>query len=169
MIITMENIVQRDGERSVISWVLKACAAAIQQKKIRRGWDGITISGEPVLAFVNSGRWLARCKVCGNLVYVSHLVPLMYCPECGNGDSETAWPVDFPAEREEIEQALLAREVAVPAGRLIRNEIEEALNARPMIPGLTRAWRPGISVEDLLRENEFAKQHSNRGAGYDRS
>lgn len=162
MIITLDDLVKRDGERSAESWILALCVKAVAQKKISRGWDGTTVSGEPVLAFINSGRWLARCKVCGNLVYVTPSTPLAYCPECGNGGSQAAWPVEFPVDREEIEQVLLAREVVVPAGRLVRNEIEEALNARPVIPGLARNWRPGITAAELRAENEMATNQ--RGA-----
>ncbi len=156
-IITLDDLVIRDQQRNVEQWILWMCTRSIDAKKISQGWDGRSIEGEPVLAFVNNGRWLARCKVCGNPMYVSWLVPIVYCPECGNGGSQVAWPVEFPDERERIEAALISRlvELADPK-KLIRNDVEWALNARPVIPGLGRNWRPGITVEQLMAENDEA-------------
>lgn len=156
-IITLNEVVARDKQDSVQAWIIWKCEESIKAKKIKQGWDGVSIEGEPVLAFVNNGRWLARCKVCSNPVYVSPTKPILYCPECGNGGSKSAWGVEFPLDREKIEAELLRRpmELADP-NRLVRNEIEEAFNSRPVIAGLTRAWRPGITVETLAKENDDA-------------
>ena len=154
-IITLDDLVMRDKRESVKAWILWMCVEAIRAKKIEHGWDGKTVEGESVPAFVNNGRWLGRCKICGNPIYVSWKTPILYCMECGNGGSKSAWPVSFPHEREQIEAALIRRDVefANPK-KLIRNEVEMALNAHPTIPGLARAWRPGITVKMLEEEND---------------
>lgn len=161
-IITLEDLVTRDQKTSVEDWILWACAKSVEAKKILQGWDGHSIDGEPVLAFVNNGRWLARCKVCGNPMYVSYQTPVAYCSECGNGGTYVAFPVAFPVDREEIEAALLTRKVVVREGQYIRNDVEWALNSRPAIPGLGRNWRPGITVQQLQEANEAASKGRQR-------
>jgi len=151
-IIVLDDLVKRDGKQSVQEWILWKCRESIGAKKIETMWDGKSVEGEAVLAFVNNGRWLGRCKVCSNPIYVSWETRILYCPECGNGGSTSAWPVQFPEEREEIEKALLKREVVVPEGKYIRNEVEAAMNARPKTSGLARSWRPGVSVAQLEAE-----------------
>ena len=152
-IITLDELVVRDGKQDVREWILWMCEASIKAHKIERGWDGESVEGGPVLAFVNNGRWLGRCKVCNNPIYVSWRTPVLYCMECGNGGSRSAWPVEFPANREQVEAALLKREVVANARKFIRNDVEQALNSSPKVPGLGRNWRPGITVEQLEREN----------------
>jgi hypothetical protein len=155
-IITLEDLVARDQQRNVEQWILWMCAKSIDAKKISQGWDGHSIEGEAALAFVNNGRWLARCKVCGNPMYVSWKTPIAYCVECGNGGIPTAWPVAFPPEREEIEAVLLTRQLEIPRGKFIRNDVEWALNSIPVIPRLRRNWRLGMTVQQLLEANEEA-------------
>lgn len=156
-IITLDDLVTRDQQESVEAWLLMKCEEAIKAGKIKTGWDGTSVEGEPVYAFVNNGRWLARCKVCGNPVYVSPQTPIFYCPECGNGGSGSAWGVQFPDERESIEAALLKRPVElVKSKRMIRNDVERAFNERPVVSGLTRNWLPGKSLDELRAENAEA-------------
>lgn len=157
-LIVLEDLVARDQQRTVEKWILWKCQESIRTKKIAFGWDGKSVEGGAVMAFVNQGRWLARCKVCGNPSYVSWMTPIFYCVECGNGKSAAAWPVEFPAEREEIEEALLRREVVVIDGKFIRNAVEAAFNSKPVQAGLPRAWRPGISAEDLNAETDAILQ-----------
>lgn len=153
-IITLEDLVERDRQESVNAWLLWKAAEALQAGKIQWMWDGSTVQGEPVKAFINNGRWLARCKVCANPMYVSWQTPNFYCPECGNGGSTAAWSVEFPDEREQIEEALLHRPVDLAQpGKLIRNRVELAFNQRPVISGLGRNWRFGVSIEQLLKDN----------------
>lgn len=151
-IITLDDLVARDGMKSVKEWILAKCSESIQKKKIQQGWDGQSIDGEPVLAFINQGRWGARCKVCANPFYVSYETPILYCSECGNGGSSVAYAVQFPGNRLEIEAALLKREVVLL--RHARNEVEAAFIAMPKVAGLARSWRPGVSVVDLELELE---------------
>jgi hypothetical protein len=94
----------------------------------------VLISVEPgeyeqaVPARVCYGRWLADCPVCGGAVDVDPREPVFLCVSCG-------WPgkiapVDFPAQRNEIERLLLAR---------------------PMT--YNRNWFPGEPLEHLREEN----------------
>lgn len=156
-IITLDDLVLRDKKDSVQAWIIWKCEEAIKAHKIRGGWDGVTVEGEPVKAFINNGRWLGRCKVCANPIYVSPVTPILYCPECGNGGSAGAWGVEFPAEREAIEAILLARPVELSnPKKLIRNEVELAFNSRAVLQGLGRDWLPGESIEQLQAENDEA-------------
>lgn len=156
-IITLDDLVLRDKKDSVQAWIIWKCEEAIKAQKIRQGWDGVTVEGEPVKAFINNGRWLGRCKVCANPIYVSYVTPILYCPECGNGGSSAAWGVEFPAEREAIETILLARPVELGnPKKLIRNDVELAFNSRSVISGLSRDWLPGDNVEQLQTENDEA-------------
>ena len=159
-IITLDDLVQRDGFGSVEAWIKAKCAESIKAKKIETGWDGQSVEGEPVKAFINQGRWGARCKVCGNPFYVSYKTPVLYCYECGNGGNVAAYPVEFPENYLEIEAALLRREVVLL--RVARNEIEAAFIATPKVAGLGRSWRPGVSVEALEAERE--EKMNRRGA-----
>ena len=156
-IITLDDLAARDKKDSVQAWIIWMCEMAIEAHKIRQGWDGATVEGEPVKAFVDHGRWLGRCKVCANPIYVSYVTPILYCPECGNGGSRAAWGVEFPVEREAIERELVVRPVELPdPKKLIRNDVERALNSRPVIAGLVRNWLPGDSLEQLRAENADA-------------
>lgn len=146
-LITLEDFVMRDEQQNVERWILWKCDEALKLKKISRGWDGVTVEGEAVLAFVNFGRWMARCKVCANPYLVSHQKPILYCFECGNGGSSAAYPVQFPEEREQIEAELLKREVNLK--QFARNSAEAALHSHAKVRGLGRDWRPGVSVREL--------------------
>lgn len=152
MIITLENLVERDHRRDVRDWILWMCEKSIAAGKIRCRWDGQSVQGDPIQAFVNSGRWLARCKECKTPIYVSWRISVLYCPECSNGGSVSAWPVEFPENRQEIEAELMKRAVVSSLGVPLRNEIELALHSRPLVPGLGRDWLPGESVEQLRAE-----------------
>jgi len=164
-IIVLDDLVLRDSKEHVRAWLIWMCEIAIKASKFPRGWDGKSVKGEAVLAFVDNGRWLGRCKVCNNPMYVSWKAPIFYCVECGNGGNKHAWPVEFPIGRERIEAALMMRPVELANPKmLIRNDVEFALNARPSIPGLPRAWRPGVAAEQLEVENveRLAKKRGRR-------
>ena len=64
-IITLDDLVIRDQQGSVEQWILWMCDRSIAAKKTPQGWDGQSVEGEPVLAYVNNGRWSGRCKACG--------------------------------------------------------------------------------------------------------
>lgn len=159
-IVSLEDVAARDGQENGHTWLLMKCHEAIKTRKFSTPWDGKSVEGEAVKAFVNNGRWGARCKVCNAPQYVSVQTPVLFCVECGCGNSGKAWEVEFPEERERIENALLAREVVYDETRLIRNIVELSLHARPKTPGLARTWRTGIAVETLEAEN--AEKRGNR-------
>lgn len=154
-IVSLEHVAQRDGFENGHAWLLKKSAEAIKAKKFSVMWDGRAVEGEPVLAFVNNGRWGARCKVCHAPQYVSWETPILFCVECGNGNSGKAWGVLFPEDRLEIEAALLKREMVIDESRLVRNMVELAMQAKPKVPSLPRNWRMGISAAQLVEENDL--------------
>jgi hypothetical protein len=85
---------------------------------------------DPVLAYVNHGRWVAQCE-CMNAQLVTEADPRFYCVECFNVAFAGRWrTVTFPAE--------------VPA-------IEVVLQERP--ERRRQNWEPGETVELLEAEN----------------
>ena len=162
-IITLDDVAMRDGLSSATAWMLRKCNEGLTQKKFVRGWDGKTVRDDvTVLAFVNNGRWGARCRVCNNPMYVSWKTPVFYCGECGNGGSSEAWRVVVPDEREAIEKALVKRALVVDDAKLIRNEVELAFQARAAVAGLGRNWRPGIGVQELEDETDQFEKGAKR-------
>jgi hypothetical protein len=149
MLITALNVARRDGFGSVNAWIRAVSGRFYQNRQISAMWDGKAISGAPVQAFVDHGRWLAMCEHCSNVEYVAPGEPF-YCIRCANAGNSAARPVEFPVEREQIEKALLARPV-VENDKL--EPVDRARRAVPVIPGLLRSWAPGVSVETLEAEN----------------
>lgn len=147
-LVTAKNIARRDSMVSVGAWIRSASARQVSLKRIPCAWDGRTVNGEPVQAFVDFGRVLARCPICGRHEYVDPDEPIFYCTTCGNGGSVAARPVEFPPDWPRIEAALLARDIILGYGR---NEIELVMNSQPV--GLPREWRPGTPADVLELEN----------------
>jgi hypothetical protein len=108
-------------------------------------WEGNTTKKDPVLAYVERGRWLADCE-CGNAEWVAENIPF-FCRNCGNqehnGDGRD---VMFPENKSEIEQELLTRKIHMRGGR---SETERVIQAKPDNLLLGREWRVGESVQDL--------------------
>jgi ribosomal protein L37E len=148
-LITAKDIAKRDNMIGVGAWIRSASARQVQLKRITVAWDGRTVNGEPVQAFVNTGRVLAQCPICGRHEYVDDQEPIFYCTTCGNGGSVAARPVEFPEDWGEIKAALLKRPIVEGFGR---NEIEKVLNSKP--ENLARDWRPGVKAEELEEEND---------------
>lgn len=147
-LITAKDIARRDSMISVGAWIRAASGRNAQLRRIPVAWDGRTINGDPVQAFINTGRVLAQCPICGRHEYVDPDEPVFYCTTCGNGGSVAARPVIFPADWSRIEAALLVREIEPGFGR---NDIERVMNAKPL--GLPREWRPGTTADELEQEN----------------
>lgn len=147
-LITAKDVAKRDGMVSVGAWIRAAAGRQVQLKRIKVAWDGRTVHGEPVQAFVDFGRLLAQCPVCGRHEYVDPDEPIFYCTTCGNDGSAAARPVQFPEDWQRVEAALLAREIVPGFGR---NDIERAYNSKPT--GLPREWRPGTTADQLELEN----------------
>lgn len=87
------------------------------------------MSDEPLVPFVNHGRWLVSCPRCPSAMHASKVDPRFMCAECGSGGR---WhPVVWPADAERIERALACR------------------------PSKTnRNWSPPETVELLVAENK---------------
>lgn len=152
MLITAKDIARRDGHKTVAELILATMERSITRGYFRTRWDGEHVSGPPVFAFVDFGRWLVRCE-CGQHNYVDPDEPILFCARCGNGNSGLARPVIFPtaAERRVIGAALLRRPVVEHP--LAKNAVEAARLARPKFPVLTRNWYPGQRIEHLLEMN----------------
>jgi hypothetical protein len=104
---------------------------------LRHGLTGIVprlnSSAKPVYAFVEHGRWLAKCE-CGGAEAVWD-EGLFMCQSCWNSAYKHNFrPVVFPEQRQEIEAILELR------------------------PLLNRNWLLGETVAQLRKEN---KEHEN--------
>ena len=87
------------------------------------------VAGE-VKAYVNHGRWLARCPYCNGCEYVSEGTPF-FCCSCGMMENDhRPMRVVFPDDRAEIEAVL---------------EVRAAKHAH---------WTPDETVADLKKENK---------------
>lgn len=150
-LVTARDLAERDGMSGTAEWIRRSSLEAVQRGIVRRPWDGKSVSGAPVQAFVDFGRWGAQCE-CGGYCYVDPDEPVFFCLRCGNRNSGMARPVLFPGEMGEIEAALLARPVVVDPNA--RNRVEQALIGRPAVESLVRSWYPGQSLASLLAENE---------------
>lgn len=85
---------------------------------------------EPVKAFVNKGRWIVVCPLCGGGEYAWE-EGYCYCCSCHNSYMGHKYRrLVFPENRAEIEAALIVRPLA------------------------NRNWNLGETIEDLLRENQ---------------
>jgi hypothetical protein len=117
-------------------------------------WNGKVSEDNPVVARVERGRWIADCE-CGGAEWVAESVPF-FCFSCGNasvnGDGRL---VIFPTNRREVEVALLERGV-VNNPQL--SQINNALNAKPMVQNCGRDWHPEKTVDDLRSAHKLAKE-----------
>ena len=114
-----------------------------QAERAARKWevalDDWTPTGEPVVAFVNAGRWCGRCE-CGGAEYLNVHEPVFWCCSCFNiANDHRPRPVEFPDEdtRDRVAAVLLHRQ-------------------GPVLPGgpSPRNWHPHHeTVEDLVRQN----------------
>lgn len=111
-------------------------------------------AGEPLLARIHRGQWIADCE-CGGATFVDPEWPFTYCFTCRqNGDHIR--PVTFPENWKEIERVILERPVNDRAGL---TDLERAGLARPMIlvedkGGLAREWGPHETVADLHAQQD---------------
>lgn len=89
-----------------------------------------TASAPILRAEVNHGRWIVRCPFCAGAELADPDDPRFFCCGCHNSGVDGRWlPVQWPAERQGIEDALCER-----------NEEEH------------RNWLPHESVIDLLAQ-----------------
>lgn len=149
-LITAKDLARRAGQKTVKEMIVFLMDRSIALGRFQVRWDGEHVGGTPVMAFVDFGRWLARCE-CGQCNYVDPDEPVMFCARCGNSNSGLARLVVFPAERMVIEEVLLKRPVINnPAAK---NIVDAALLSKPKYPILTRNWYPGQSAESLIEMN----------------
>ena len=101
---------------------------------------------EPTEVFINVGRWLWQCQVCGGAVPVEPEEPVI-CYQCGTG----GWKMPaFPINKESIEEELLRQ----PGRRVFA----------PL-----RNWKPGWTVAYLQGRTEKANAAIARGNPFPRS
>lgn len=146
-IFTASDDAKRKRFASVTALVRGLSVQMAQRGQIPFPWDGRTVTGEAVEAFVDHGRWLGQCDRCGNPEYVDPETPIFFCMRCGNGDSRAARPVKFPENRVEIEAQLLAIEMVPGWGR---NDLERMLNGTPARDGVGRDWKSSAISDQLL-------------------
>jgi hypothetical protein len=90
------------------------------------------VSGSPVVAYVNHGRWVADCPICNGAELVTPGDPYI-CQNCLNGARQYR-PVSFPPDIEEIEAALVAR--PLPLNRNWTTETAAMLRAENVSHGV---------------------------------
>lgn len=162
-ILTGKDLAFRDGAKNQREWITFTSQQMHSRGHLDTPFTG-RVRGTAVTAEVNNGRWVAVCE-CGGAEYVDPQEKVFYCFSCGNsaqgGDGR---PVEFPAERLEIEAELLTRNVNEQRGL---NALDRALRATPEIPGLSRSWKPGETVADLREQKRQAKErHQGQGQGH---
>lgn len=151
-LITARDVARCRGLTDVRGLILMLMEKSIDAGLFQARWDGEHVGGAPITAYVDFGRWLARCE-CGQCNYVDPDEAVMYCARCGNRNSGLARPVLFPSDRTKIEEALLRR--AVTENPAAMNIVQAALLAKPKNPVLTRNWYPGQSLESLVDLNSM--------------
>lgn len=100
-IVTAKTIARRDGCGTVAEWIRKA--AGRMELRVAEG-----VSGDPVTARVDHGRWIADCE-CRGAEYVDPEEPMFWCFSCQNlANGGKARPVKFPdgKKRAKIEKGL---------------------------------------------------------------
>ena len=135
-IYTAKDDAKRKKMPGVTAYVRSLSVQMAQRGLIPFPWDGRTVTGEPVYALVDHGRWMAICDKCNNPEYVDPDEPIFFCCRCGNGDQRSARPVAFPQNRAEIEAALLSIEIVPGFGR---TELEKMMNGKG-VNGEVRNW-----------------------------
>lgn len=152
-IITAMDLARRYKCESVAALYLMLAQRSKDKGLFSVMWDGQRVGGSPIQAFIDFGRWMARCE-CGQYNYVDPLEQILFCAKCGNGNCGMARFVKFPHEsiRKTIEKLILARPVL--ENPQARDEIEAARLAQPLHVGLLRSWQPGETVDELRNLNK---------------
>lgn len=114
--------------------------------------------GQAVQAYIHQGAWIAACE-CGGHEYVDPDEPVFFCWSCLNRmNSSYLRPVEFPADWQAIEFLILQRPVNDLRGT---TDLDRATGATPRVVVLTdegefplvRSWKPGESIDELVRQN----------------
>ena len=157
-ILTARDFAKSKGYNTTIAWYRAATQVGFDFPLP----ESLEPEGEPAVAFIDYGRWLAKCPACGGCEAADPKQPLFYCLGCGNYENEgKVRPVTFPADYAAIEKELLKRPVITKQGR---NAYERASLAIPrvFVPGkgfLSRSWTPDQTLSDIKRENRDALQY----------
>jgi len=117
------------------------------------------VKGDPVVAFIDFGRWSAKCGCNpGAQEYVTPGENIFFCFHCFNhANGGHPRPVKFPSDKKrlEIEKLLMDRPVDDSVGG---TKLSKALNAKPLIKtargDLGRAWTPDETPAVLRRQNK---------------
>lgn len=155
MIVNGKDLAITKGEKSFRDWVMKTAAERFRKNMIRYPFTGKIAERKTVKARVDFGRWVADCPDCNGCEYVDPDDPFFFCLSCGNVTIEGyARLVIFPKDITGIEKELMNR----PVNDLIgANEVDRALKAKSIFPGLSRSWNPGETVADLKKQLKEAK------------
>jgi len=128
-------------------------------KRINLPWNGEMDKTSPLKAFVVTGRWAATCE-CGESYYVEPSDPIGYCyGQCGNAVlGGKAREIIFPGNREEIEAALLERELDGVPTAISRLGTQSALATNLIKPkDAPRNWS-GETVKEMRKEHKKIKE-----------
>ncbi len=116
---------QRGGYRAYVAYQLEA-----RWQSATPDWD---IRGDPIQAQVVMSDWIVVCPDCRDALVAEPGEPF-YCLNCQNVKNDgKARPVQFPDQREQLEQILLAR--FDPKTRNWSNERLETLQAENLSNG----------------------------------
>lgn len=101
-IVTTKDLIDQKHAKNINE--LRASMAKMTKKIIKEG----DATGKPVEAFVDFGRWVARCE-CNGAEIVDPESPEFFCYSCGNASNNGRLrPVSFPKEMKQIEEQLLS-------------------------------------------------------------
>ena len=155
-IVNGKHVALAHKEKSFRDWVLHISAEKYQRNIIKYPFTGKVAERKTVNARVDFGRWMADCPDCNGCEYVDPDDPFFFCLSCGNVMLEGyARRVVFPKNMAEIEKELVRR----PVNDLIgSNDVDRAMKARPIYPGLSRSWNPHETVTDLKNQLKFSKE-----------
>lgn len=158
-IVTAKHYAEREGCATVKERILKRREALHKTKNIALNVLGLDKpSGVEVRARIWQGQWIADCE-CGGAEFVEPTEPVFYCFSCGNRDNNNyVRPVEFPAQREEIEAAILARPVHDVRGLTDLERAGLATAAVVVIADgneypLVRSWTAGETLDEILEQN----------------
>jgi len=156
------------GSPSYSHWVKKVSTANAGRGLVQFAWNGmIDKDADPVLAWIDFERWVCSCPDpnCDGLELVCLEEPFFFCLSCGNFAIDgLAYPVEFPSqvEREQLYSELLKRPVRRPPG-VPRSRA--AFLTKSVVPGLSRSWVPGESIDDLKAQRRAAGQGNAQPGG----
>ena len=151
-----DDLAKRDGAKTHQEWINRLSKEQKRRNILDTPFTG-KVSGDPAVAFVDFGRWIAKCPDdnCNGAEYVSFEEKVFYCFSCGNianfGDGR---PVQFPRNKKSIEKELLKRPQQFTTGG---NPLNRQFHARPKHRRLSRTWNAEESLDDLKEQNKVVE------------